>query len=397
MFLDAAGLDASDLTVTADRVAIAVSGGFGGGDPSATLRRARITSDETVALIVRADERGGELVVSDAAVRVKGSGGTAVQTEGGPTLRNITGTASGSSSYGLRVLAQESNPPDHAVVRNSVFRGDQADLSVHNDRPPVPLPGGGSTTALYRTPLTITHSNFGTVDGSLAAGSRNNQGDDPLFADVTTGDVHPLAGSPLVDAGTADVANGPTDADGRARKLGAAPDIGAYEFPPPAPPGDSGVPGPPGAPPGSPGGSALGPDVSAPELTGLALTNRTFAVGRGATAVSARAKKGTTFRVTLSEAATVGITFERSEPGRRKGRRCVKPTRKNRKARKCRRWVKRGAIERSAAAGPVAIPFSGRIGKKALKTGSYRALVAARDAAGNRSRQRTVAFKIVKR
>jgi hypothetical protein len=89
--------------------------------------------------------------------------------------------------------------------------------------------------------------------------------------------------------------------------------------------------------------------------------------------------------------------FERSESGRRKGMRCVKATRKNRKARKCRRWVRRGAIQRSAAAGRVTIPFSGRIGKKALKTGSYRALVTARDAAGNQSQQRKIGFKIVKR
>ena len=138
-------------------------------------------------------------------------------------------------------------------------------------------------------------------------------------------------------------------------------------------------------------------DLAAPELTSLALTNRTFAIGSAETPVAARAKKGTTFRLTLSEAATVAVAFERSEPGRRKARRCVKPTSRNRKARKCERWVKRGAIQRTVSAGPVAIPFSGRIGRKALKTGSYRALVAARDAAGNVSTQRTVAFKIVKR
>jgi hypothetical protein len=132
-------------------------------------------------------------------------------------------------------------------------------------------------------------------------------------------------------------------------------------------------------------------------LTALALTNRTFAVGSEATPVSARTKRGTTFRLTLNEAATVVIAFERSERGRRRGRRCVKPTRRNRTARKCRRWVKRGQIQRSAAAGQVAIPFSGRIGRKALKTGSYRAVVTARDAAGNVSQRRRAAFKIVKR
>jgi hypothetical protein len=99
----------------------------------------------------------------------------------------------------------------------------------------------------------------------------------------------------------------------------------------------------------------------------------------------------------VSEKSTIAIAFERSEPGRRKGRRCVKPTRKNRKSRKCKRGVKRGSIQRAAGPGKVEIPFSGRIGRKALKTGSYRALVTARDAAGNVSRQQTLTFKVVKR
>jgi hypothetical protein len=197
----------------------------------------------------------------------------------------------------------------------------------------------------------------------------------------------------------ADAPVGPTDLDGRPRTIGAAPDIGAYEHPSPpgaASPGDGAAPG--GGAAGAPSTPDIGPDVTAPQLTSLALTNRIFAVGPAETPVAARAKRGTTFRLTLSESATVAIAFERSAPGRRaKRRRCVKPTRKNRKARKCKRWVKTGGITRGGSAGRLAIPFSGRIGKKALKPGSYRAVVTARDAAGNTSRKRTLAFKVVKR
>ena len=392
--LDGAGLDATDLNVTAHGIGLQVSGGASAGDAQATLRRARVTTETNVALRVMRDEGGGALVVSDVAATASGAPSTGAQTWGAPTLRNISATASGGvNTYGLYVISQVSNPPAALVVRNSVFRGDYKDAFVDDDHPatgpPAPSP------ARYRTPTTITHSNFVSLQGTLTAGSGNNQSGDPLFANAAAGDLHPLAGSPLIDAGTADPANGTTDVDGRARSLGAAPDIGAYEFPPPAPspPGGTGDPGSPGA----PGGAVLTADLAAPELTGLALTNRTFAVGPASTPVAARAKRGTTFRLTVNEKATITIGFEHSEAGRRKGRRCVKPTKKNRKARRCRRWVPRGSIQRAAGPGPVAIPFSGRIGRKALKTGSYRALVAARDAAGNLSKQRTVPFKVVRR
>ena len=385
---DAAGLDATDLTVTADRVGIDVEGGTGAGDAPAILRRARVTTNATIALHIERKEGGGPLVVSDVVARAKAPGGYAIESRGGPALRNLTAVASGPGSYGLQVRAQFSSTPAPVVVRSSVFRADGADIWIEP-----------SSVATFATPVEVSHSNFRTVDGTLAAGSRSNQSGDPLFADAAGGDFHPLTGSPLIDAGTSDSASGPSDLDGRARTLGAAPDIGAYEFPPPPPPPPPGVdPGAPGGPAGPAGpGPGVTADLAAPELTSLALTNRTFAVGSAETPVAARAKKGTTFRLTLSEAATVAVAFERSEPGRRKARRCVKPTSRNRKARKCERWVKRGAIQRTVSAGPVAIPFSGRIGRKALKTGSYRALVAARDAAGNVSKQRTVAFKIVKR
>ena len=385
---DAAGLDATDLTVTADRVGIDVEGGTGAGDAPAILRRARVTTNATIALHIERKEGGGPLVVSDVVARAKAPGGYAIESRGGPALRNLTAVASGPGSYGLQVRAQFSSTPAPVVVRSSVFRADGADIWIEP-----------SSVATFATPVEVSHSNFRTVDGTLAAGSRSNQSGDPLFADAAGGDFHPLTGSPLIDAGTSDSASGPSDLDGRARTLGAAPDIGAYEFPPPPPPPPPGVdPGAPGGPAGPAGpGTGVTADLAAPELTSLALTNRTFAVGSAETPVAARAKKGTTFRLTLSEAATVAVAFERSEPGRRKARRCVKPTSRNRKARKCKRWVKRGAIQRTVSAGPVAIPFSGRIGRKALKTGSYRALVAARDAAGNVSKQRTVAFKIVKR
>ena len=50
------------------------------------------------------------------------------------------------------------------------------------------------------------------------------------FRDAAVGDVRPAAGSPTIDAGTADSVLGSADPAGCPRTLGAAPDIGAYEF-----------------------------------------------------------------------------------------------------------------------------------------------------------------------
>ena len=55
--------------------------------------------------------------------------------------------------------------------------------------------------------------------------------------------------------------------------------------------------------------------------------------------------------LTLSEAATVTFTAERLVPGRRQGTRCVAPTRRNRRARPCRRARPAGGAVRLALPG----------------------------------------------
>lgn len=150
-----------------------------------------------------------------------------------------------------------------------------------------------------------------------------------------------------------------------------------------------------------PGPAQLARDLTAPTVGALALTNRTFRVGRGRTAVSARkrrrVKTGTQFRFRLSERATVTIVIAQRTTGRIVGRSCRKATAKLRKRKRCTRYLKRGTLtRRGVKAGAVRIAFSGRIGKKALPRGGYRAAVVARDAAGNRSAERRVTFTVVK-
>jgi hypothetical protein len=147
------------------------------------------------------------------------------------TLRNLTAVATDQYSSGLAVSV--SDPAGaHAVhvdVHNSIFRAPHADISV------------GAQDADDVATVVIDHSNFETVEiygnGMKSVTSPitdGNQTADPLFADLSTGDLHEKIGSPTIDAGAADAANGATDLDGNARTLGSTTDIGATEYVPAA-------------------------------------------------------------------------------------------------------------------------------------------------------------------
>jgi streptogramin lyase len=159
----------------------------------------------------------------------------------------------------------------------------------------------------------------------------------------------------------------------------------------------------PGAP-GSPG-STVAPGNVPPILSKLAVTPKRFRVAKAPTAVSAAkrgkgrrrsAPAGTTVAFTLNEAATVRLTIERKLAGRRRGGKCVKPTRALRSAKRCARYVKRGTLSRRILAGGAnSFRFSGRIGRRALAAGSYRITAVATDAGGLRSTPRRAKFRVV--
>jgi hypothetical protein len=108
----------------------------------------------------------------------------------------------------------------------------------------------------------------------------------------------------------------------------------------------------------------------------------------------ARTKAG--FRATLSEPARLTIAISRRDPGRRAGRTCRKPSPKLRRAKPCTRLTRIGALTVSGRAGVNAIAFKNKVGRRALAAGSYVASFVARDAAGNASAPKTVAFKVAK-
>lgn len=153
----------------------------------------------------------------------------------------------------------------------------------------------------------------------------------------------------------------------------------------------------------------------APAISGLSVTPKRFRVAKAPTAVVGRAvaggasaaarkgKRGKAKRVpagtkvvfALSESATVKLTIERKATGRRRGGKCVKPTRALRAAKRCTRYVKAGTLtRRDLAAGTQAVKFSGRIGRRALPAGSYRLTAVASDTAGLASKPRTAKFTV---
>jgi hypothetical protein len=148
-------------------------------------------------------------------------------------------------------------------------------------------------------------------------------------------------------------------------------------------------------PPPPPGGN--GADTTPPALDQVRVAPSRFAVAAKATPTAARAHRGARISWRVSEAAGITIRIERARPGRVKGHRCVKPTRKLKRAKRCTLWTLDGTLTRRSASGKHSTPFTGRVGHRALKLGIHRVRVRAADAAGNRSALRTAKFTIVRR
>jgi len=86
----------------------------------------------------------------------------------------------------------------------------------------------------------------------------------------------------------------------------------------------------------------------------------------------------------------------RRQAGRRSGKRCVKPRKGLR--RRCTRYVTKLVLVRaSVKPGAVRVTYTGRVRRKALKPGRYRATLLATDPAGNRSQPRRITFRVVRR
>lgn len=153
-----------------------------------------------------------------------------------------------------------------------------------------------------------------------------------------------------------------------------------------------------------PGRPAPGKDTTPPTVRSLRVAPATFAVGAGSTATVAKARpksrhhRGAKITFGLSERAKIVITFTRRTTGIKAGKSCVAPSRKHRHGRKCTRYVAAVTLtRRSEPAGSVTIPFTGRIGRAALRPAHYRLAVLATDPSGNAGKARTTTFTVVSR
>jgi DNA-binding beta-propeller fold protein YncE len=153
-----------------------------------------------------------------------------------------------------------------------------------------------------------------------------------------------------------------------------------------------------------PGGPSTPADVEPPAISDFSLTRRRFRVGPRSTPLVAwaaqrrrRAPRGTRFRFSLSEPADARLAIAKALRGRRVAGRCRAPSRRNRGGPRCTRYRPRGAlVRRGRPAGRNAVRFTGRLGRRALRPGIYRATLVATDPAGNRSRAARARFRIVR-
>jgi hypothetical protein len=276
--------------------------------------------------------------------------------------RNLTVIATGPGSIGIRVIYSDfvTNGSYTLDLRNSIVDAATADLVTLNG-----LKGPGK--------ISVANSSFDTIKqepGSTIDLGPGNQTAAPLFVDAAGGDYREAAGSPTIDAGVNDLL-GTFDPLGNPRVLGAAPDIGAYEFVPPPPPKG--------------------------QIESLGLAPAPFrAVSAGEAIFSAKKKAkaptGTTVSYSLSAKAQTEFFVERKIVGRKvKGKCKARVTKANRKKKRCVLYrLNKSGFAHSGGAGQNSFKFSGRLGGAGLKPGSYR-LVGTTGAVS-----RSASFKIVK-
>jgi hypothetical protein len=330
-----------------------------------------VTVERVIAKTVSKTGQGlaqlGSCSVRDSLIRAEGSEAVALfaSCEKSEITRNVTAIASGAKAVGVRVSYNGFMIGGACVLdlRNAIASGDLYDLQTNFGGPF----GPGN--------ITVENSNFDVAKqepSTTITQGAGNQTAPPLFVDAAAGNYRELAGSPTIDAGIASQI-GSLDLDGNARVLGAAPDIGAYEFVPPA------------VVPPAPG-----------QIQSLSLAPRGFrAVNAGEAIFSAEKKKkapiGTTVTYSISAAGPVGFSVERRLPGRKVGKRCVKQTRANRTKKRCSRFKPvKGGFTHSGQAGANSFKFSGRLNGKGLKPGRYRLV------GKTGSVSRTASFRIVR-
>ncbi len=285
-------------------------------------------------------------LVRDSLLRGEGTNSLGMESlalaEGEPAelVRNVTAIATGQNSVGIQSRYTGPAGGHHTLVlSNSIASGDAFDLRAEDT-----VQGPGV--------IDVSNSNFDSVsaEGAASVSGPANQTAPPRFVDAAAEDYREGAGSPTIDAGSTE-GIGALDLAGDPRLLGAAPDIGAFEFvPPPA----------------------------AAALTSLSVTPKTFRPlshrGQLAGRSSAKRRRGAIVSYGLTAAAAVEFVVERRVLGRTVRGNCVRRTASNRGKKKCGLYRPTGGgFSEQGAAGENSFTLSGRgITGRALKQGRYR-------------------------
>jgi hypothetical protein len=154
------------------------------------------------------------------------------------TLRNDTAIDSDPAGEAIHTRTTGVGPKLVVEATNVIARApNRFDIEVDNTGSAFPV-----------TEVKLAHSNYTTVVGEAAPfatitapGTGGNQTAAPTFVAAAEGDFREVAGSPTIDAGLTEAANGPLAVGGEERTLAAClggpavTDVGAYEFVPTAP------------------------------------------------------------------------------------------------------------------------------------------------------------------
>jgi FG-GAP repeat protein len=138
---------------------------------------------------------------------------------------------------------------------------------------------------------------------------------------------------------------------------------------------------------------------SPPTISKLRQSHRTWRAGSRLATISRRHRIpiGTTFSFTLDQRARLLLVFTRHAAGRKVGRRCVAPNRRNQARRSCARLVPAGMVGLVGGAGADKLFFQGRISRaRTLKPSVYTLAITAINAAGQRSKPHELRFTVVR-
>jgi hypothetical protein len=124
----------------------------------------------------------------------------------------------------------------------------------------------------------------------------------------------------------------------------------------------------------------INPIVGKPTITPFTFK----AAGSGPSVLAPTGRRGASVTIGRFDVASVAFTVQRALPGRRQGKRCVKPTARNAKARRCTRYNAVGGFRFSGQGlfGVVRFRFTGRVAGHKLKPGPYRLVGVPRSPAG---------------